>query len=70
MLIIPKKKNGMSKRMDTSCHDIHVQNLGQTWKFLLKENFSGHPLAGPLWESQFEEVLLELGWEKVPCWER
>ena len=50
--------------------DIHVQNLGQTLKFLLKENLYGHPLAGPPWESQFEEVLLELGWAKVPCWKR
>ena len=29
----------------------------------------GHPLAGLFWERQFEEVLLELGWEKVPNWE-
>ena len=29
----------------------------------------GHPLAGHLWERQFEEVQIELGWEKVPNWE-
>ena len=29
----------------------------------------GHPLAGLLWERQFEKVLLGLGWEKVPNWE-
>ena len=29
----------------------------------------GHPLAGLLWKWQFEEVLLKLGWEKVPNWE-
>ena len=28
-----------------------------------------NPSAGFLWERQFEEVLLELGWEKVPNWE-
>ena len=32
----------------------------------LERNLRGHPLAGLLWERQFEEVLLELGWEKVP----
>ena len=26
----------------------------------------GHPLAGPPWERQFEKVMLEHGWEKVP----
>ena len=33
---------------------------------LLERNLYGHPLAGLLWERQFEEVLLELGWEKTP----
>ena len=32
----------------------------------LKRNLYGHPLAGLLWERQFEKVLLEHGWEKVP----
>ena len=35
----------------------------------LERNFYGHPLAGHLWERQFEEVLLKLGWEKVQNWE-
>ena len=30
----------------------------------LERNFFGHPLAGSLWERQFE-VLLELGWENT-----
>ena len=30
----------------------------------LERNLYGHPLAGLLWKRQFEEVLLELGWEK------
>ena len=34
-----------------------------------ERNLHGHPLAGLLWERQFEEVLLELGWEKVQNWE-
>ena len=36
----------------------------------LERNLYGHPLAGLLWERQFEKVLLGLGWEKVPNWER
>ena len=31
----------------------------------LERNLYGHPLAGLLWERQFEKVLLEHGWEKV-----
>ena len=37
--------------------------------FLLERNLLGHPLARLLWESQFEKVLFEHGWEKVPHWE-
>ena len=36
---------------------------------LLERNLCGHPLARLSWERQFEEVLLELRWEKVPNWE-
>ena len=32
----------------------------------LERNLYGHPLAGHLWQRQCEEVLLELGWQKVP----
>ena len=35
----------------------------------LERNQCGHPLTGLLWERQFEEILLELGWAKVPNWE-
>ena len=35
----------------------------------LERNLYGHPLAGWLWERPFEEVLLELGLEKVPDWD-
>ena len=35
----------------------------------LERNLYGHPLAGQLWERQFETVLLEHGWEKVLNWE-
>ena len=31
----------------------------------LERNLYGHPLAGLLWEKQFEKILLKYGWEKV-----
>ena len=35
----------------------------------LERNLYGHPLAGLLWEGQFEKALMELGWEKYQIWE-
>ena len=35
----------------------------------LERNLYGHPLAGLLWERQFEKLLLKRGWEKVSNWE-
>ena len=35
-------------------------------RYLLERIFFGHPLEGLLWERQFEEVLLEVGREKIP----
>ena len=32
----------------------------------LERNLYGHPLAGLLWERQFEKILLNYSWEKVP----
>ena len=37
--------------------------------FPLERNLHGHPLAGLLWERQFEKVLLKHGWEKIANWE-
>ena len=34
----------------------------------LERNLYGHPEAELLWERQFEDVLLEHGWGKVPNW--
>ena len=34
----------------------------------LERNLYGHPLAGLLWERQFENILLKHGWEKIPNW--
>ena len=52
--------------------DINVPNHGQTLEdpvVLLERSLYRHPFAGLLWERQFEEVLLEFGWEEVPNWE-
>ena len=35
----------------------------------LERNLYGHPLAGLLWERQFEKILLKHGWEKIPNWD-
>ena len=35
----------------------------------LERNLYGHPLAGLLWERQFEKILVKHGLEKVPNWE-
>ena len=35
----------------------------------LERNLYGYPLAGLLWERQFEKILLKYGWEKVSNWE-
>ena len=62
----------MSRCMDTSSTTQMAEILVKHWrscgtsrtKFIRR-----HPLAGFLWERQFEEILLELGWEKVQNWE-
>ena len=53
-------------------HDANGQTHGANIEdpvVLLERNLYGHPLAGLLWERQFEESVLELGWENVPNWE-
>ena len=35
----------------------------------LEQNLYGHPLAGLLWERQFENILLKHEWEKIPNWD-
>ena len=64
---------------NSECPDVWIrlppQNWPKSWAniedpvVLLERNLCGHPLAGLLWERQFEEALLELGWERVPNWE-
>ena len=63
----------------SECPDIWIRLPRHTWPkswaniedpvVPLERNSYGHPLAGLFWERQFEEVLPELGWEKVPNWE-
>ena len=53
-------------------HDTNGQNHGPVWKITvvpLERNLYGHPLAGLSWERQFEKILLQHGWEKIPNWE-
>ena len=64
---------------NTECPDIWIRLPRHEWpKSLsgmedpgvpLERNLSGHPLAGFLWERQFEKILLKYGWEKVFNWE-
>ena len=63
----------------SECPDIWIRlpkhKWPKSWSSLespvvpLERNLYGHPLPGLLWEGQFEKVLLEHGWEKVPNWE-
>ena len=63
----------------SECPDIWIRLPRHKWPkpwfsmedpvVLLERNLYGHPLAGLLWERQFEKVLLKHGWENIPNWE-
>ena len=63
----------------SECPDIWIRLPRHKWPkswssigdpvVLLERNLYGHPLAGLLWERQFEKILLQQGWEKVSNWE-
>ena len=63
----------------SECPDIGIRPPKHTWPkswssmedpvVPLERNLYGHPLAGLLWERQFEKILLKHGWEKVSNWE-
>ena len=61
----------MSRHLDSST----THTWPKSWSSIedpvvpLERNLYGHPLAGLLWERQFEKVLLKHGWEKIPNWE-
>ena len=60
----------------SECPDIWIglpkQKWPKSWSSMedpvvpLERNLYGHLLEGLLWKRQFEKVLLEHGWEKVP----
>ena len=71
--IIENSQIGMSRHLDSSTTTqvakIKVQ-YGRPSRSSRKESVRCHPLAGLLWERQFEKVLLlNCGWEKVLNWE-
>ena len=62
----------MSRYLDTSTTTQMAQIMVSSMEdpvVPLERNLYGHPLAGLLWERQFEKVLLKYGWGKVPNWE-
>ena len=60
----------------SECPDIWICQLEHTWVkswssmeepvVPLERNLYGQPLAGLLWEREFEKILLKHGWEKIP----
>ena len=72
LTIFLKFQNRSVQTLGFVYHDTNGQNHGPVWKtqlFPLERNLYGHPLAGLLWERQFENVLLKHDWEKIPNWE-
>ena len=69
--IIENSKIGVSRHLDSSTR----HKWPKSWSsmedpvVLHERNLYGHPLAGLLWERQFEKILLKHGWEKIPNWE-
>ena len=63
----------------SECPDIWIRRPRHKWPkswssiedpvVPLERNLYGHPLAGLLWETQFEKILLQHGREKVSAWE-
>ena len=63
----------------SECPDIRIRlprhKWPKSWSSMedpvvpLERNLYGHPVAGLLWERQFEKILLKHGWEKITNWE-
>ena len=70
--LFKNSKMGMSRHLDSSTTG---HKWPKSWSSMedpvvpLERNLYGHPLAGLLWERQFEKILLQHGCEKVPNWE-
>ena len=65
--IFENSKIGVSRHLDSSTTTQWSSMEDAVVPF--ERNLYGHPLAGLLWERQFEKVLLKHGWEKIPNWE-
>ena len=69
--LLKNSQIGMSRHLDLST----TTQWPKSWSSIehpvvpLERNLFGHPLAGLLWERQFERILLQHGWEKVSNWE-
>ena len=69
----------LSKIPKSECPDIWIRlprhKWPKSWSKMedpvvpLERNLYGHPLAGLLWEKQFEKIVLKYDWEKVSNWE-
>ena len=67
------------KNPKSECPDVWIRlprhKRPKSWSIIedpvvpLERNLCCHPLAGLLWERQFEKILLQHGWEKVYNWE-
>ena len=67
--LFKKSQIGVSRHLDSCTTTQNGLNHGPVWKtqsFPLERNLYGHPVARPLWERQFEKILLQHGWEKFP----
>ena len=65
--IIENSKIGISRHLDSSTKTQMAKIMVRYGRpSSLRRNLHRHPLAGLLWERQFEKVLLKYGWEKVP----
>ena len=67
------------KNPKSECPDIWIRlprhKWPKSWSSMedpvvpLERNLCGHPLAGLLWERQFEKILWKNGWENFSNWE-
>ena len=69
--IIENSQIGVSRHLDssTTTQMAKIRSSMEDPVVPLERNLYGHPLAGLLWERQFEKILLKHGWEKIPNWE-
>ena len=80
---LPGSENGRCSQIiensQSECPNIWISSTTTQWPkswssmedpvVPLERNLYGHPLAGLLWEKQFEKFPLKYGWEKVSSWE-